>query len=246
LQLLCFIRADLLSTRPDELKKLVDAGLIATHFGIESFNHQASRSIGKGMNPDKLKQFLISIKKEYPSLFIFATFIAGLPNDSKQGQYDTFDWLCETKAVDSWWWHPLSIKKPSDNFEIISDLSTNHPKFGYSQMTAEEGHGGREIHRGIRSVRGFENLILWENSQMNFYQAVDISNDLNKKSSRFSKKNPWAFFPNSTVYEDMDWWLNQPDKILHNVEVEEAVKENTRLYIEDYKQKKISYFEQTR
>jgi len=84
LQLMGYMRADLLISKPKNLDNLMKAGWKGMHFGLETFNERAGRIIGKGMEPNKMKEGLIDIKKRYPNLNITSTFIVGLPYDTRE------------------------------------------------------------------------------------------------------------------------------------------------------------------
>ena len=58
-----FLRADLLVSRPKDKEELLRMGFLGHFYGIETFNHDTGKIIGKGMNPDKLQQGLIDVRK---------------------------------------------------------------------------------------------------------------------------------------------------------------------------------------
>ena len=243
LQALCFLRADLLMKKPTAIDKLVNAGIVAAHMGLESFNPKTTKSVNKGSDSELIKLYLAEIKQRHPSLFIFTTLIVGLPFDSIANQYSSMEWLMREKVVDSWWFAPLCIKKVTNNFEILSRIATDYKSYNYKVMTNEQVEKfkskNEDVKRGARGKRGDANLVKWENDEMNFYQAIECCNDINKKSNQFSKLNPWSFFPASVVYKDLDWWLHQNE----SYNFDELVQKSEQ-YVGCYKKQKMLYFNQ--
>ena len=125
-----FARLDLILSRPETLPMLVESGLKSVFFGIETLNHDNGKLIGKGMDPDKIKQGLIDIKKQYPELSISAGFIAGLPYDTPESLNEAIDWL-DQSPIDSYSFQVLSLGKGSE-------LGQNKEKYGY--QIDENGH----------------------------------------------------------------------------------------------------------
>jgi len=58
-----FIRADLLVNNEDTWDLLLKIGVKGHHYGIETFNKKSGAVIGKGMNPAKLQEGLLKVKK---------------------------------------------------------------------------------------------------------------------------------------------------------------------------------------
>ena len=79
-----YARLDLILSHPETLPQLIESGMRSVFFGIETFNHASGKVIGKGMNPDRIKQGLINIKQQYPELLISTGFIAGLPHETPE------------------------------------------------------------------------------------------------------------------------------------------------------------------
>ena len=91
-----YIRGDLIASRPEDKIYLEQMGLWSHYYGIESLNHKAAKSIGKGMHPDKLKQGLLDVKdyfkkcgSRYRNTF---SFIAGLPHETPETFIEGLEW----------------------------------------------------------------------------------------------------------------------------------------------------------
>jgi radical SAM superfamily enzyme YgiQ (UPF0313 family) len=92
LEIMGFIRADLMHSRGDTVDKLVESGFKAMHFGIETFHPESSKLIGKAFSGTKMKDYLTSVKQKHPNLFLHSSFIVGLPYEDKNWLDDTFLW----------------------------------------------------------------------------------------------------------------------------------------------------------
>lgn len=123
LEFSAYARFDLMLSKPETIPMLIESGMRSVFFGIETFNHESGKVIGKGMDPEKIKKGLIDLKKEYPELLVCTGFIAGLPYDTEESLKDTINWL-ENSPVDSFSFQVLSLGKGSL-------FGQNMEKYGY-------------------------------------------------------------------------------------------------------------------
>lgn len=123
LEFSAYARFDLMLSKPETIPMLIESGMKSVFFGIETFNHDSGKAIGKGMNPDRIKEGLINLKKEYPELLVCTGFIAGLPHDTEESLTDTVEWL-KNSPVDSYSFQVLSLGKGSH-------FSNNMDAYGY-------------------------------------------------------------------------------------------------------------------
>ena len=152
LEFSAYARLDMIISKPHTLPILIESGLKSVFFGIETFNHESGKSIGKGMHPDKIKKGLEDIKKEYPELLISAGFIAGLPFETENSLNETITWLKHSK-LDSYSFQVLSLGKNSD-------IGKNYQKYGYT--IDKNGN--------------------WFNKNLTYKQAINIVSKTNKGS----------------------------------------------------------------
>lgn len=152
----CYLRADLLYYHREQVKLLKEMGLNSVVFGIESLHHGAAKSIGKGLHPDKLKQFLLDLYYKYwnEEISITCSMIIGLPGETEDHVRKVFEWFRnEGKDLcDSWW--PLTI---STKGHYQSAFDKEHTKYGY---VLEGEH--------------------WTSNIMNYQQAYKLSQEFNK------------------------------------------------------------------
>lgn len=239
IQVVCFLRLDLLYRQPGVLDKLIQAGVVAVHFGIDSLNKETGKLIGKTVDPEILQQYLTDIRAQYPKLFMYGSFIAGLPKDTVEKQKEIYKWLTREQPLDMWWWFPLSIKQNDGSGEVLSPIEQDYAKYGYRQSvesvtTLPSGRGSRD--RGVK-------LVAWENDQLTLTQAINLCKELNNASASYIKCNPWMCFDMSVVYQDVAWWLDfHPARSTANPF--DQLRQNTAAFVSQYKQKKLQYFSQ--
>lgn len=78
-----YLRLDLINKFPDQADLLEEMGLIGTYFGIETFQAESAKAIGKGLAPNKVKDRLYWLNERWKNkVNIGAGFILGLPYDT--------------------------------------------------------------------------------------------------------------------------------------------------------------------
>jgi hypothetical protein len=98
-QLNGYARADLLIHHGKETwDDMIDAGFTSHSYGVESFNHESAKTMGKGMHPDKMKDGLLEIQDYFweKSPYFYEgsmTMICGLPHESFETLDDGKEWL---------------------------------------------------------------------------------------------------------------------------------------------------------
>jgi radical SAM superfamily enzyme YgiQ (UPF0313 family) len=173
-----FIRPDLIVSRPLDKEHLLRMGFLGHHYGVESFNHQAAKSVGKGMHPDKIKQGIVDVKnyfeshgsKRYRTLL---TFILGLPGETISDLHETTQWL-----VDHWKgqaWTPFVLDIPIGELNRMSKMSLDYSKYGYRP------YPGPVRNITVQQNRVSNELLIWENDNMNYYQAYDVFESMLEK-----------------------------------------------------------------
>ena len=122
-----YARAHMLISRPHTAPLLYESGMRSVFFGIETLNHASGKSIGKGMEPERLKDGLCEIKAlpGWKDIVTSSGFIVGLPYDTEDTIRYTFEWLLDPYCpLDSFSPTPLSISP-------FSAIGKNMEKYGY-------------------------------------------------------------------------------------------------------------------
>lgn len=110
-----YMRLDLITAKPQTMSLLYESGARSVFFGIETFNQIAGKNIGKGMDPNRLKDTLYKLKEEWPDTVISAGFIVGLPHESIDDIECTIEWLQEDDCpIDEPTMSVLSLGHKSD------------------------------------------------------------------------------------------------------------------------------------
>ena len=114
-----YVRADLIASRPQDRELMAEMGFWGHYYGIETFNHEAGKSIGKGINPDKLKAELLKIKKHFESTKngyyrATASFIVGLPHETVETYWDGINWWADNMPLQHLMSFPLYISSASE------------------------------------------------------------------------------------------------------------------------------------
>ena len=166
-----FIRPDLIVSRPHDREQLLRMGFLGHHYGVESFNHEAVKSVGKGMHPDKIKQGILDVKQYFEThgsnrYRTLLTFILGLPGETIDDLHQTTQWLLNNWRGQAW--TPFVLDIPVGNLNRLSKMSLDYGKYGYRSYT------GPTEHISVQQNRVSNELLIWENNQMNYYQAYDL------------------------------------------------------------------------
>lgn len=175
-------RLDLLRANPDQQELISKIGWKSIAFGIETLDHNNGKLIGKGMDPVKLSKFLSDLSLKTPDTDFLVHFISGLPNDTTDSMYHTFEWAKErlqdkTNCIVRVHFIPLVIYNNEDNSKKInSKMSENPGKYGYVTSKINE------------------NLLVLNWTNKNLFdreQSRILSFKLNAELKNFFKKPKW-------------------------------------------------------
>jgi radical SAM superfamily enzyme YgiQ (UPF0313 family) len=153
-----WMRLDLLYKNHETIGMLKDMGLRTTFFGIESFNNNALKAIGKNMSSTKTKDFLEDLyyNKWNKDISIFLGMIIGLPHESVDDIHQSVKWL--SAGPFSFHFEPLRLVDSGGNF-YKSEFEKNYLKYGY-ELNAD---------------------LEWTNSFMNQVTAEQLATEINTK-----------------------------------------------------------------
>lgn len=165
LKFVTYLRIDLLHAHREQIDLLYEMGLGSAFMGIETFNHEAAKSIGKGMHPDKIKDMLEELYYDRwkEEVSFTCSLIVGLPGETRETLYNTFEWMKKHPFNDMWF--PLRLGVGT---YWQSEFEKNYSKYGYTLDS--DGN--------------------WDNGTMTYQQARDIAQEFNDQ--HFYKKKPPA------------------------------------------------------
>ena len=237
-----FVRIDLLKSHPRQLELFAGARIWGHFYGVETFNHNAGKVVGKGLDPDIVKQLLLDTR-EYMNKHVglyrgTASFISGLPYETTADLQDTHAWLTNNWIDQNWTMWVLNIPKTNDNTRL-SVFGEDIKKYGYSEMTTEEIDLERSklIAQGQRDP--FENLphVYWKNPQGNYFTFYNEAKNLDGYNGQIKCRDG-----NFNIWSKMSLGVS-PEQALSqktdndNYQYEQILKSRTRLYI----QKKLAW-----
>lgn len=201
-----FVRLDLMAAHPETIDPLFNSGLRACHFGIETFNKDSGKSVGKGMDKERLLSTLSYIKSKWgDQVMLHGSFIAGLPHETVDSLNETFDILMDKQRcpLDSWIMHPFLMYDKSTGVDGFSSRITKDPEsYGY---------------RPLNKIPNTDNLD-WETDHLNYSTVVELSEKFNQQASLLKRNKisgSASFFMASLGFElgfsankihfDFDW-----------------------------------------
>jgi hypothetical protein len=127
-----YCRLDLLRAQPKMVDMIGEIGWTSFTFGIETFNKASGSAVGKGANPEKLKEFLIGLRERYPDHKFQVNIIVGLPSDTEEDAETTTKWFIDNPTVAT----NLRIRELSIqnavNKKTASLISQDPGKYGYT------------------------------------------------------------------------------------------------------------------
>jgi len=92
-----FIRADILFSKPQQRDMLGDAKIWGQFYGIETFNHKTGKAVGKGLDPEKIKQGLLDTRQYFNNNLGkyrgTISLVYGLPYETVDTINDGLKWL---------------------------------------------------------------------------------------------------------------------------------------------------------
>jgi len=194
-----FMRADLLTSRPQDWEHASRMGFNGHYYGIETFNRKAGKSVGKGMKPEKIQQGLLDIRKYFEAhggYRAVTAFILGLPHETEESITTTFKWLVDNwqgQAVDV---NPLEI--PVNNFiDKASKISMDWKGYGYR----ESNNVLKDLNYRHNDLVQVNQVLNWENDNLSYSRVremADAFTTYNHKEKLFGL-NPYV----------LDWGVNQ-------------------------------------
>ena len=169
LEYVAYLRIDLLASNPEMITLLPESGLRSAFFGIESFQAQGSKAIGKGWNGQHAKGFLLELKEKWKDKTNWwMGMIVGLPGWNKEQEELDLQWMIENDM--SCWWHwalyinPINVEAGSP---FVSEFEKNYEKYGY-QFTDD-------------------NRVNWVNGDLVHTELQQVAIELNDKSFKYKK-----------------------------------------------------------
>lgn len=178
-----FMRGDLLIAHPETWDDLKTLGVYGQYYGVETFNQQAGKNIGKGMDPDRLKQGLLDYKNfmhERP-FRASLSFIIGLPHETFSSLDNTLEWLKQNwtdQAVSSYFLE-LGFSSEEKLIELtnLSKMRINPEKYGLQKMNQADFNKklNEKKAKGNMPSIDVHDTFLWQHENMDIIDAFEIN-----------------------------------------------------------------------
>lgn len=140
----CYLRADILAAKPEQILLLKDAGIVETYFGIETFNPKTAKFIGKGMAHERIVDTLYQCKETWGDRsYIAAGVIIGLPYETQASIQTAVDFFTRKDCpIDLANMFPLSIIGNHDlvKYMYMSEMDRNYKDYGYYFPNPEKNY----------------------------------------------------------------------------------------------------------
>lgn len=134
-----YARIDPFHKYPEMIDEMLESGYRAGWYGIETFCRRAGRAVGKGLDPDKVKELLYLLRKKGgKDIWTTAYFIIGLPHETEKSLNETLEWLMNQNIIDEVQTSILDIApfiEELDGIVDFSEQSRNPNKFGFTELT---------------------------------------------------------------------------------------------------------------
>jgi hypothetical protein len=251
-----FIRPDLLISRPQDREELLRMGLTAQFYGVETFNPQSAKYVGKGMDPEKMKAGLVDIKKYFidhvgHKYRAYISLIAGLPYETLQSLESTKHWIKQNWMDQTVGVSPLIVHQIDEPRSSI--LDANFKTMGYEEISfnIDEYSTAMQLNKDeVADISRFpfyqdisgDNGILWKNSEMNVYQAGKWASEVNNMHwiGNTSIKRVDALNVVMLFCDDHGQPLTTDQKLkLVGSKIDHAIG-NASIYVQNYITKKLS------
>lgn len=191
-----FVRMDLTITKPHQLELLSRARIWSHFYGIETFDRKAGHVVGKGMDPNRIKDGMLKMREHMmKNLGLYrgsAGLIAGLPYETPENWQQTQKWMEQYWNTETWHWWPLDMTSDTTNQSLQSELSKNAHKYGYWKLedvskldilynrykiaNTQETPAEMKIHHHIDN-----SFFPWQNKYTDFLEATEFCETAEKK-----------------------------------------------------------------
>ncbi len=161
-----YARTDVAIKFPNTIDLMVRSGARALFWGIESLDGITARNAGKGTPTEAVKKFLVDFVDRYGDRCLTAaSFIVGLPGESKASLQKTLDFISQKRAMDVLAVSPLVISRYNESLDMkvidYSDYSRNPAKYGFTKISFQPDY--------------------WEHAQMNSLEASELSHQFHRQ-----------------------------------------------------------------
>lgn len=191
-----YIRADLMISRPQDREELLRMNVQGHFYGVESFNTQSARAVGKGMDGQRLQQGLLDCKQYFQQHSRDDVYraslglIIGLPYETIESLELTRQWLISNWQKQSYVVSTLNI--PRDELSKPSQLSVDYAKYGYTELV-DQPPILNKTNKQAKDSAYLGTSLIWKNENMDIYQARAITDSwVSLKDQHDFRRDPFS------------------------------------------------------
>ena len=231
-----YLRLDLLHSHKNQIPLLKEMGLIGAYFGVETFNKNAGKIIGKSLG-EKQKDFIAELKDVHwgKRVKMAVGLITGLPNEDYESHEKAMDWISDkNNNVDRVTANALVISDPSRSYNPWqSDFQKKSKDYGYNWPT-ENIYDWRNSKGPVKS---------FEEAQVIQKQYQERINDtVRVKLGGFALSRDYSWLGSQKNGKSINELIDM-DRFEYTKYVKQAENDTTieQDYIDTYKQKVLTY-----
>jgi radical SAM superfamily enzyme YgiQ (UPF0313 family) len=181
-----FARADLFRSHPEKIELMAEGRIWGQYYGVETLNWESGKAIGKGLNPEYIKETLLTIReyflKHVGKYRGTVSMIGGLPHETIDTLRASQKWLVDNWSDQNVVWWTLQI---IDNGKL-SAMGKDFEKYGYTKID-------NAYDRDTNYVPLKNTYMYWKNQHTNIFEVNDlISNEF--KTHPFALGNFWLWY----------------------------------------------------
>jgi hypothetical protein len=218
--------------------KLQEMGLTSVNFGIETFNKEAGKSIGKSAAADRQQNTLAKLKSIWKDdIYMSAGFIVGLPYETKESINSTFNYLYEkNNPLSGIGVYRLYIENPTDikigkEVELTEVFNSGFKKHKDKIVFANLSKIVENPDKYKYEVQGD----LWQNEHMTRQDAISLVSEF-YADTRAQQKFSMTYFQDYNRIKNLGY-KHSEIKFMHNNNVAQVVE-----CMEKKKQLRKEYF----
>lgn len=175
-----FMRLDLIWKYPEMADLLLEWGVEACSFGIETINDRSGRAVGKGLGTDRIESTLAHLRSVWSDkVYVNASFILGLKYDTAETADELDKWL--EHQFQKLHIHKAMVKPLYIMPEVGSSYLDKHfIDQGYRLLDNIKDNGNDGL---SRSSEGGQTMF-WTTDCWDYPKARDAANRIHKKYNR--------------------------------------------------------------
>ena len=224
-----YIKPELLVAQPDQIPLLIETGLTSAAYGLESLNPETRQAIFKMKDPDRVLEAIKTLKHDSGNkISNQCTMIVGLPHESVDSVYKSFDVLYNADYIDHFSYYPLTIHTP-DKYAYTSPIDRSPQSFGYIVKSRDS-----QIISSTGKTNGAP--LRWFNEHMNDTRAATIATEFNTSSKDRHKIYVWYRESLLNLGFDIDKHYTDHNGYIHKLPYE-SLKSAKINFINEYKKK---------